>query len=232
MAERYTVSQVIVAHAYLQQENGEDTLRVRLINGIRESGELATDDEIADLVQDISVSTPPSSVLQAKVGDVLAESFFKRPSGNFPTLAEEAIETVIAKHAKPWKEQTLIDHSEAALIEASAYFRSISEWAQIRSALVSTPLIGSVQVRSLSRTGAEVVIRAYGDPDKLVVAMEAQGLALWTPDGEVWRIATPATAQNVRRIESEPRRRRDRFGRSRRGGRYLSCFGCVGRYRR
>jgi hypothetical protein len=118
---------------------------------------------------------------------------------------------VIAKHAKPWKERTLIDHTEAALLEASAYFRSLSEWAKIRSALISTPLVGSVQVRSLSRQGAEMLIRAYGDPDKLVVAMEAQGLALWTEDGERWLVATPSTAGQVRGNDRR-RNRRGRFG--------------------
>ena len=206
MAERYSVSQVIVAHAYLRQENGEYRLRVRLINGLRESAEVQ-DDEIltrinADSAAEFgapSMQGPRASAfMPAKTGDVLAEAWFNRPSGNFPALAEEAIEVVIAKHAKPWKEQTLIDHTEAALLEASAYFRSLGEWAKIRSALISTPLVGSVQVRSLSRQGAEMLVRAYGDPDKLVVAMEAQGLALWTEDGERWLVATPATAQQVR----------------------------------
>jgi hypothetical protein len=206
MAERYSVSQVIVAHAYLRQENGEHKLRVRLINGFRES----TDFDEEDILTRVSADGNPvfgggvaqgprtNSFNPAKVGDVLAESWFNRASGNFPALAEEAIEVVIAKYAKPWKEQTLIDHTEASLLDASAYFRSLGEWAKIRSALISTPLVGSVQVRSLSRQGAEMLVRAYGDPEKLIIAMESQGLALWTEDGERWMIATPATAQQVR----------------------------------
>jgi len=217
MAARYSVSQVIVAHAYLRQENGEHKLRVRLINGFRESAELADEDEILNRVSADGSDTFGAGAVQgprtnnfnpAKVGDVLAESWFNRPAGNFPTLAEEAIEVVIAKHAKPWKEQTLIDHTEASVLEASAFFRSLGEWATIRSALISTPLVGSVQVRSLSRQGAEMLIRAYGDPDKLIVAMESQGIALWSEDGERWMVATPATAQQVR---GELRRGR-RFG--------------------
>ncbi len=219
LADRYSVSQIIIAHALLRQVNDEHRLRVRLINGFRESGDIAPNE--------ISVIDAPESSYEgltavqqgpdgngytsARVGEVLAESLFNRPAGNFPTLAEEAIEVVIAKHAKPWKERTLIDHTEAALLEASAYFRSLSEWAKIRSALISTPLVGSVQVRSLSRQGAEMLIRAYGDPDKLVVAMEAQGLALWTEDGERWLVATPSTAGQVRGNDRR-RNRRGRFG--------------------
>lgn len=216
MAERYSVSQVIVAHAYLQQAGDQHKLRVRLINGFRESAELENEEDILNRVNANgaegfggALQGPATNNFNpAKVGDVLAEAWFNRPSGNFPALAEEAIEVVIAKHAKPWKEQTLIDHTEAALLEASAYFRSLDDWAKIRAALISTPLVGSVQVRSLSRYGAEMLVRAYGDPDKLIVAMEAQGLVLWTEDGERWMVATPATASEMR-LNS---RRRNRFG--------------------
>lgn len=220
MAERYSVSQVIVAHAYLRQVDGEDRLRVRLINGFRESGEIGGLEEFNTPEEDDGAAfgafgPANNDFMLARAGDVLAEARFNRPSGNFPALAEAAIETAIAKHATPWKRQTLIDHTEAALLEASAYFASIGEWAQIRSALVSTPLIGSIQVRSMSRLGAEMLIRSYGDPGKLIVAMEAQGLALWTEDGgERWRIATPVTAQGVRNQNDrrDRRRRGDRFG--------------------
>lgn len=219
MADRYAVSQVIVAHAFLRQVEGEHRLRVRLINGFRESTNIPQDEiTIADApassyegLTAIQRGPETNNLIAAKIGDVLAESYFRRPAGNFPTLAEQAIEVVIAKHAKPWKERTLIDHTEAALLEASAYFQSLGEWAKIRSALISTPLVGSVQVRSLSRQGAEMLVRAYGDPDKLVVAMEAQGLVLWSEDGERWLIATPTTAQEVRNRDGR-RYRRDRFG--------------------
>ena len=220
MADRYGVSQVIVAHAYLRQENGEHKLRVRLINGFRESGNIEATDELTNVNGETGLSGGFGAVEQgpstnnyalARVGETLAESYFNRSSGNFPALAEEAIEVVIAKHAKPWKESTLIDHTDTSLLEASAYFTSLTEWAKIRAALISTPLVGSVQVRSLSRTGAEMLIRAYGNPDKLIVAMESQGLALWTEDGESWLVATPSTAQQVRG-QNRRRNNRGRYG--------------------
>lgn len=217
MANRYSVSQVIIAHAYLQQIDGEDRLRVRLLNGFRESGELTSLDEFApsdsetEALNSISSQvTQPNAFIPAKVGDVLAEGWYRQPSGNFPTLAEQSIDTTIAKYAKPWKERTLIDHNAAGLLETSAYYQSIGEWSKIRSALVATPLVGSVQVRAMSRRGAEMLIRAYGDPSKLIVALESQGLALWTEDGDRWLIATPATAQTVR--GTNRRRRQGRLG--------------------
>lgn len=199
MAARYSVPQVIVAHAFLQQRDGEDKLRVRFINAYVDDGGFNQQIDAGDLadVDALSVVEGPADnqIGQARVGDVIAEAWFSQTSGNFPTLAERAIEETIAKYAKPWKEQTLIDHTVAALLNVSAIYSSIGEWAQIRKALTATPLVSGVQVRSLSRGGAEMVIQAFGDPEKLVVAMEAQGLVLWSPDGEYWTIATPAGAR-------------------------------------
>lgn len=215
MAERYSVSQVIVAHALLQQRGGQDRLRVRLVNGFRESGEVEPLEELGGAEAgataysgDVNQGPDANEFMPAKVGDVLAQESFSQPSGNFPSLAELAIEATIAEYAKPWKERTLIDHTVSALLEVSAFYRSLNEWTKIRSALVSTPIIGAVQVRALSRSGAEMLVRAYGDPGKLVVAMEAQGLALWSADGEQWLIATPETARGVRGREG----RRPRLG--------------------
>lgn len=218
MAERYSVSQVIVAHAQLQQRQGEDRLRVRLINGFRESGEVQPAEDIGPgfepgrTAYDSGVNQGPENneFIPAKVGDVIAEERFAQPSGNFPALAELAIDATVAEYAKPWKQKTLIDHTVTALLEVSAYYGSLNEWTKIRSALVSTPLIGSVQVRALSRSGAEMLVRAYGDPSKLIVAMEAQGLALWSEDGERWMIATPDMARGVR--DSNRSRGRGIFG--------------------
>ena len=83
-------------------------------------------------------------------------------------------------------------------MNVSAIYNSIGEWSQIRAALTATPLVSGVQVRSLSRSGAEMVIQAFGDPEKLVVAMEAQGLVLWSNDNDYWMIATPYAAQQWR----------------------------------
>ncbi len=216
IAQRYSVSQVIVAHAFLQQIDGEDRLRVRLINGFRESGNVDNLDELGQFEGDEKFAgtyrqgPATNEYIPAKVGEIISESWFRQPSGNFPTLAERSIEVAIAKYAKPWKTRTLIDHSASALLSVSAHYRSIGEWGKIRSALVSTPLIGYVQVRSFSRRGAEMLIQAYGDPTKLIVAMEAQGLALWSDDGDFWMIATPDAAREVQR--GSRRKGRGRLG--------------------
>ena len=206
IAQRYNVSQVIVAHARLSQRNNENQLTVRLINGHRESGAadlsdvLGTDEEYEDVgeVSQTFSYAGGDEDFAAKVGEVLAQTYLTEPAGNFPALAERSIEAAIAKYASGWKRRTLIDHSKEAQLPVTAFFDRIEDWSKIRSALIATPLVGSVQVSSLSRRGAEMDIRVFGDPSRMQVAMENQGIVFWTETGDRWFLATPGVAGKYR----------------------------------
>ena len=217
LAEHYKVSQVIVAHARLKQVDGEDQLSVRLLNGYRESGKSSV--VVSELGEDAGefksenaetfTYAEPDEDFAAAVGATLSQATLSQTSGNFPTLAERAIEQSIAKYASGWKKRTLIDHGREAVLIVTAFFSSIEEWSRIRSALIATPLIGSVQVSSLSRRGAEMDMRVFGDPQRVQVSMENQGIVFWTETGERWFLATPAMANQVRGrrfLRERPRR--------------------------
>ena len=206
LAERYNVSQVIIAHARLTQKDGANQLTVRLVNGHRESGK-------ADLTDVLGVETEIDASgagdqtfsyaegdedFAAKVGEVLAQTYMSEPTGNFPALAERSIEAAIAKYASGWKRRTLIDHSKEERLAVTAFFDRIEDWSKIRSALIATPLVGSVQVSSLSRKGAEMDIRIFGEPSRMQVAMENQGVVFWTETGDRWFLATPTAAGKYR----------------------------------
>lgn len=206
IAERYNVSQVIVAHARLTQKDGAYQLSTRLINGYRESGK--TDlSEITGIDQEIddAHSADPTFTygegdedFAAKQGEVVAQVYLSEPTGNFPSLAERSIEAVIAKYASGWKNRTLIDHSKEAQLPVTAFFDRLEDWSKIRAALIATPLVGAVQVSSLSRRGAEMDVRVFGDPTRMQVAMENQGIVFWTETGERWFLATPSVAGKYR----------------------------------
>lgn len=231
LAQNYSVPQVIIAHARLRQEEGVDQISIRLMNGYLESSAVEASNEldailnsedglegdgVAPLAGDNFVA--PSSPRQAltaiggaKPGDVLGDAYFTEPSGNFPMLAERAIEHSIASYAKAWKARTLIDYASEAFLQGTAFFQSIQEWAQIRAALIETPLVGSVQVSALSRDGAEMRLRVFGDPSRLAAALEGKGLVFWSEGDERWFVATPATA-TLYRGQRSLRRRRGMFG--------------------
>ncbi|MCB2099105.1 MAG: DUF2066 domain-containing protein [Parvularculaceae bacterium] len=206
IATRYNVSQVIVAHARLTQRDGANQLTVRLLNGHRESGKAQLSEVFGedDALDDVDAGDQTFSFSQgdedfaAKPGEVLAQTYLAEPTGNFPALAERSIEAAIAKYASGWKRRTLIDHSKEALFPVTAFFDRIEDWSKIRSALIATPLVGSVQVSSLSRRGAEMNIRVFGEASRLQVAMENQGVVFWTETGERWFLATPSVAGKYR----------------------------------
>jgi len=203
MASRYNVSQIIVAHARLRQTGGQDQLTVRLINAYRETDAPAPDTEIDPSLisyQDGEAPTVggPRDVAPARVGEVLAEAVFADASGNFPGLADRAIEGAIAKYASAWKSRTLIDHSHEGILETTAFFESLADWTKIRAGLLATPLVGSVQVFALSPRGAEMRLKVFGEPRRLAVAMENYGVAFWTEDGRRWFLATPSRASQLR----------------------------------
>lgn len=203
MADRYNVSQVILAHARLRQSGGQDQLNVRLVNAYRETDAPAPDAEIDPTLVAYQGGDAPTvggvrDIAPAKVGEVLAEAVFAEASGNFPTLADRAIEGAIAKYASAWKSRTLIDHSHEGILEATAFFESLADWTKIRAGLLATPLVGSVQVFALSPRGAEMRLKVFGDPNRLAVAMENYGVTFWTEDGRRWFLATPARAGQLR----------------------------------
>ncbi|MEZ5897473.1 MAG: DUF2066 domain-containing protein [Parvularculaceae bacterium] len=203
LADRYSVSQVIVAHARLRQKDGVDQLTVRLINGHRESGkalesQISPDDILVSDDIDTFGFAAPDEDFAAKIGEVVAQTYLTQPSGNFPALAEQSIDSVIANYASGWKQRTLIDHSKQALLPVTAFFDRAEDWSKIRSALIATPLVGSVQVSSFSRRGAEMDVRVFGDPSRVQVALENQGVVFWTETGDRWFLGTPAVAGRYR----------------------------------
>lgn len=220
LAAHYNVSQIVLAHARLVQSGGEDTLTVRLVHAFREAPLTPTDDLDAILAEP-SASTPieseadataeisaaPYEDLSVKVGDLLAQATFSEPSGRFAMLAERAIEGAIARYAGRWKSRTLIDHSLEAVLETTAFYQSIDDWARIRAGLNATPLVGAVQVFSLSPRGAEMRLKVFGDPSRLIVALEAHDVAFWTEDNTRWFLATPGQAAQLRGDRSLRRRR-------------------------
>ena len=211
LAAHYSVPQIILAHARLKQDDGENRLSVRLVNGYRESGQADTVLNLEDVIERETAATPVADVFAKDVGDVLGQAYLVDDSGDFPALAERSIERAIADYSKEWKARTLIDYSVEGVLEATAFYQSVADWAKIRAALVETPLVEFVQVSALSRKGAEMRMRVFGDPSRLVTAMENQGLTLWTETGERWFIATPETA-GVYRGQRFLRRRVQRRG--------------------
>ncbi|MGF1545537.1 MAG: DUF2066 domain-containing protein [Parvularculaceae bacterium] len=241
LAERYGVSQIIVAHARLMQTEDENRLNVELLNAYRESGvaevvdgfaaadAFADDDAFTDFDAPNDELTGPEPSAPGgggfgyedaldeapfEVGEVVASASARGPRADFPTLAESLIDAAIAKYASDWKQMTLIDHASEAVLPVTAFFDAIDDWSKIRRALVATPLVGAVRISALSPNGAEMDLRVFGDPARLQVSLENQGVTFWTETGARWFLARPDVAARYRgqRFLREEKRRRRFFG--------------------
>jgi hypothetical protein len=202
LADKYNVTQVVLAHARLKQSSGQDQLTVKLINAFREIDAPAADGELDPTLVQFDPSGAAvggeRSAAPSKVGDLLAQTTISEASGNFSSLAERAIESAIGKYSSAWKSRTLIDHSHEAILEATAFFESLGDWTKIRAGLLATPLVGSVQVFALSPRGAEMRLKVFGDPTRLSVAMENYGVEFWTEGNQRWFLATPNRARTLK----------------------------------
>ena len=210
MAKDYGVVQVIVAHAKLDKGASSDRLSVRLLNAYRDTAAAnaaPTGAEDEGGVENIALQAPPPEQSAAKVGDVLASGVYTEETGRFGSLASRAIESTISRYAATWKAKTLIDHSKEAIVEATAFFQSVEDWARIRAGLNATPLVGSIQVFALSPKGAELRLKIFGDASRLAVALDAYGVVFWSEDGERYLVATPAQAAQLKGDRTLRRRR-------------------------
>lgn len=207
MAEKYQVTQVIVAIGRLSMIEDQYRLQVQLKNGyLDRQGRVAfnfNDKDETNLYDDDDGFGERPSIRRvsqstgSKAGSVLSEGWYRGSKGDFPALAERAVESIVSKYASSWKSQTLIDHAQIRNLRVTAWFSSIDEWAQIRAALEDTPLVHNIKVEALTSDGATIFIEAAGDVGQLVLAMKQRNLILWSDDDVSWNIATPQTANGI-----------------------------------
>ncbi|MEL7027935.1 MAG: DUF2066 domain-containing protein [Pseudomonadota bacterium] len=174
IAERYGVERVYLAHGDLRQSRGQDQLRVRFLEAYS------------------------ADAAEGGYGAVIADSRFSMASGAFDKLAERAVDSVFGDYAEQWKARTLIDHSAAQRIVATAYFGDMDEWLGIRRALTETPIVEGVQVAALSPDGAYLTLVFLGSAEQLRVALEQNDFTVWSDDGVLWNIASKARAQDLK----------------------------------
>ncbi len=248
LASRYGVTQVIIAHAYLSEIEGQYILRVRLMDGYLSSSArtvAAIDAANSDRLYDQDGGFGEDGVIEtgsfSEQGQTLFEIFFKDQVGDFPLLASRAVELTVAKYAASWKAQTLIDHSVSRAYEVNAWFASIDEWAGIRRVLDASPLIERYETEALTADGASVTMRVVGDVEQLVIALRQNNIVFWSLDNFMWNIATNDTFERVKGqvrpvvFEQAPEsERRGQFERFRRGaevdsGTQQRGFGIFGR---
>lgn len=204
LAARYGVTQVIIAHGFLSESDGQYRLRVRLMNGYLNNKARAARDYVPtntailyDNEDGFGAPGVDNFGSGEPSGSVLAQSWYREPVGDFPMLARRAVESAVAKYAAGWKAQTLIDHSASRTYKVNAWVSGINELAAIRKALEGSPLVADVSIDAIAPEGATIFIKVIGDIDQLVTELRQRNLVFWTTDNITWNIASPDTAQTI-----------------------------------
>ncbi|RFB04006.1 DUF2066 domain-containing protein [Parvularcula marina] len=206
MANRYQTPQVILARGRLQHTADEYLLSVQLIDayldgrsGNRQRIESETDDPAARLYdsEDGYGTDGVGGGSSQSSGQVLAEAFFRGPDDDFPALAQRAVEATVARYADGWKAQTLVDHSDVRSLTLTAWFGGLDEWADIRIALESTPLVRKMEVGVFTNQSAVIDLLVIGQQEQFNLALKQENLTVWqSPDGR-WNIADNARAAEL-----------------------------------
>ena len=199
LAERYRVPQVVVALGKLTEDDGEQQLYVRLLDGYldgrgdnRRRAEAGASSALYDDASGFGAGATRRTA--GTPGQTLAEAFFRAPEGDFPKLAMRAVEGTVSRYAGDWKARTLVDHSAVRRFQLTAWFDGLEEWAEIRTALEATPLVRKTRMGVFNNENAVMEVEAIGRPAQFDLAMRQQGLTVWRArDG--WYIADAARAR-------------------------------------
>ncbi|GGD01048.1 DUF2066 domain-containing protein [Aquisalinus flavus] len=220
MAERYGVRQVLIAHAFLDEEDGQYRMRGRLLDGyLASSGRNAANysADNASALYDDTAGFGSSGVLvrtsSDQPGRALFENFFRGEAGDFPVLAQRAVENMVSRYAAGWKAQTLVDHSVVRQVRMNVWVDSLDEFALIRRALEDSPIVESIETGPISLQGGSITVSVAGAMDQLVADLRQRNVILWTVDNIVWNVATPEKADEVRgRVRPVDGRAEGEFG--------------------
>jgi hypothetical protein len=191
MAERYGVTQVIVAHGFVSEKDEQFLLRVRLkesfLNTVARSANEYSAGNSAELYDGNS----------SRVGRTLAESFFRGRNDDFPALAARAVESIVTKYGAGWKAETLVDHSLTQTLTVNLWADSIEEVGQINGALTESPLVESFNSEAMAAGGGTLTIVIVGDVQQFKAELRQRNLVFWRSSNGSWNIAVPAKAAEV-----------------------------------
>ena len=116
-------------------------------------------------------STGPQAVVESFPGQV------------GPQLIRSAVTAITTRLEEDWKRQTLLRFGEQASLSANVPFRDLPEWLKIRQKLTAAAEVQQLDVISLTRHDAQVVIHYLGNPQRLMTALAQRDLALLDQQG-------------------------------------------------
>lgn len=111
-------------------------------------------------------------------------------SGDEPALFKEAATRAVARLEEDWKRgQAVRFDSQERISVQIPLDGSLRSWVGIRNRIASASVVQRVEVTSISRMDAQVVLHYFGSADQLAANLAQRGLVLTQSDG-FWTLRT------------------------------------------
>jgi hypothetical protein len=195
------------ALAPLVQPKGDDSDQNAISAEQALSGDLGRLDPLARrygagsvLVADANPGATAMQVTLTRYGAGLPQTIVESYSGTpGPDLMVQAVQSIVAKFEEEWKRQTILRSDTKVTLDVSVPLTGVQDWFDVRKRLDRASEVQAVEIRSLTRSDAELTLSYYGDPARLALALAQVELVLRQRDngwnlGLAGRSGTPAMA--------------------------------------
>lgn len=157
----------------------------------------------ATLVQDLAANRPIVHVSLRHVGPtsgaVSIETFVGESRDRVDALLAEAVQRTVERLEDEWKRDNYLRFDEPVRLSASVAIGTLSDWLEMRRRLGGAAVIQNVELASITRSDAQVVIHYLGGPEQLGLALAQRDIDLVQEDGFwILRLSRRAEASRTR----------------------------------
>jgi len=128
-------------------------------------------------------------------GMSLVEVREQAPAGEDPAVLYPRLQAeLVARLEDDWKRANLVRGDARHSLEATVILEGLADWTRLRARLAAQPLIERIEVQSVARDRARIVLHHAGETAQLAAALAQENLAL-TADGPSWRLGPALGAE-------------------------------------
>ena len=203
LAERYGTQEVVVALAFLDLPDPavEDDLDVDAA-GVSDASDAPLGDAAeTGLSNSRRVRGPvEGAILQLTIHRVGAttqsttsELLRGAQSESMESLLARAVQRVVAHVESDWKQANMLRFGRENEMHIMVPLNSLADWVETRRRLRELAVVVSVDLATLSRGQANVLLRYFGEKEQLMLGLAQSNLALNLESGD-WVLQTDGTA--------------------------------------
>ena len=136
---------------------------------------------------DFSVGAPRLEVSLSQYGvsgdQLIIESFLGASREVVNALLDRAAREITLQLEENWKRDTQLQFDKKMRLSARVPLSSLGDWLVVRERLDAVSMVVGIELSSLSKSSAQVVLNYLGDPGKLAISLAQRDLELSEEDG-------------------------------------------------